>query len=263
MVIYEKAKPLTSIDLNYEVVGGKTPPTTFKKENTLWVDTDMEIGEHEFSYVEPTTRADGSDLQNGDVWIQTDIDKAPAGFNAIKKNELMIYPIKLNQWTGSKWKSVAGTLYQGGTATLVYTAGYSLIDNFSSYTVTAWDLTTVLGRPSDTFGLAKSGNNLIYTCGAGKQNVNLIPTFDLSKYSALVITVSAQTLNTSKGVRIGFVTWENRGADLFSAAAEIFKPGTYRVDLSKLTSSLYFSIRPINDTGYTGTLTISELTLEE
>lgn len=144
---------------------------------------------------------------------------------------------------------------------LIYTAGYSIIDNFSSYTVHNWDFSQPLA--SSSWGLKKSGNNLIYTCGEGKQNVNLLPIFDLSKYSKLVITVSAQTLNTSKGVRIGFVTWENRGADYFEAKAEIYKTGTYTVNLSSLNSSLYFAIRPINDTSHTGTLTISELTLEE
>lgn len=218
MAIVHKAKPLGGVSLNYEVVGGTTAPTTFKKENTIWVNTDMELCEHEFSYVHSgilkdanktgkatsttmfhatstslttqndaktaffeclpntryrisksvgnlwyiattqdapavgvpisilnatvdssttidivtgsnanylvvfvsnayeeaditvtcldtiDTRADGSDLQNGDVWIQTDIDKASVSFNAIKRNELMVYPYKLKQWDGSAWK---------------------------------------------------------------------------------------------------------------------------------------------------------------
>lgn len=169
---------------------------------------------------------------------------------------------KIVDWNGTTSNIIGkGWDWNGTTSTLFYTSGYSLIDNFSSYTVHNWDFSKPLAQGE--WGLKKSGNNLIYTCGAGKQNVNLLPIFDLSKYSALVITVSAQTLNTSKGVRIGFVTYDNRGNDTFAAKAEIYNTGTYRVNLSSLTSSLYFAIRPINDTSYTGTLTISELTLEE
>ena len=50
MLVYEKAKPLIGNMLNYEVVGGTTPPTTFKKENTVWVNTDIPITEHTVSY---------------------------------------------------------------------------------------------------------------------------------------------------------------------------------------------------------------------
>lgn len=241
MAIVHKAKPLGGIPLNYEVVGGTTAPTSFKKENTIWINTDVAIGEHEFSYVhsgvlkdtnktgkatstlifdagatalrtdsagrsvifeclpntscqihksagnlwyiattqevpasgvainilnstvdssatitvttgsnanylvvfvsnasvEPditltcldmiSTRADGTDLQNGDVWIQTNIDKASVGFNAIKKNELMVYPYRLKQWDGSEWQPIAGSLYQNDTTTLVYNAQTDLI----------------------------------------------------------------------------------------------------------------------------------------
>jgi len=143
--------------------------------------------------------------------------------------------------------------------------GYSIIENFASYTVHDWDFSTTIDKTQNgsTWGLEKSGSKLIYTCGAGKQNVNLNPIFDLSKYKTLVIKVSEQTLNTSKGIRIGFVTYENRGNDNFEAKDEIYNVGTYEVDLSGLTSNLYFAIRPINDTSYQGTLTISELTLEE
>ena len=45
-----RAKPLAGgIDLNYEVVGGTTAPTN-PKENTIWINTNVDIGEHMFSY---------------------------------------------------------------------------------------------------------------------------------------------------------------------------------------------------------------------
>lgn len=235
-----KAKPLSGVSLNYEVVGGTTAPTTFRKENTIWVNTDTVITEHSFAYEIPyieyidrlegltltagfinsdntigaqsspyydvyteeyidveygktytinysistsnqqwlgiaeyktdktfiqrivavnyvsgtnqiynytpsstdvtfvrlswstygnstTTMIETVTIANiGDVWIQTDINNAATKFNAIKKNYWMIYPYRIKQWNGSKWKAVAGSLYQSGTATQTYRAEENL-----------------------------------------------------------------------------------------------------------------------------------------
>lgn len=226
MIIYEKAKPLIGNMLNYEVVGGTTPPTAFNKENTIWINTGIEMGNHQFSYKDPyyiitdnlynpnnlqdgtlldpngledytiayfsitdyieipdnlqkmtlteyyTTTGAGHVWYNedkeiisaflkasgiheltppenakyirltqnknrethliltmeyystqtnlGEVWIQTDYEKASVGFNAIKRNELMIYPYKLKQWDGSAWKVLGGSLYQNNNVVQNY-----------------------------------------------------------------------------------------------------------------------------------------------
>lgn len=66
----------------------------------------------------------------GDIWIRTDIDKASVSFNAIKKNELMIYPHRAKQWIGSKWKSVAANmLYKNGDSAEICAAEYELIES--------------------------------------------------------------------------------------------------------------------------------------
>lgn len=110
-----RAKPLCGTSLNYEVVGGTTAPTSFNKENTIWVNTDTTIGEHQFGYTEPNT-----DVKTGDIWIPTDIDNATVSFNAIKRNELMVYPLAPKMWDGSKWSNVTGAIYQNGEAVFSY-----------------------------------------------------------------------------------------------------------------------------------------------
>lgn len=116
MAIVHKAKPLGGVSLNYEVVGGTTAPTTFRKENTIWVNTGVEITGHAFEYNAPNY------LTTSDIWIQTDIDRAPVGFNAIKKNELMVYPYLLKRWNGNKFITLGGALYQNGIAIQNYKA---------------------------------------------------------------------------------------------------------------------------------------------
>lgn len=53
MAIIEKARPIAGTSLNYEIVGGTTAPISFKKENTIWINTETPIKEHYFSYIYP------------------------------------------------------------------------------------------------------------------------------------------------------------------------------------------------------------------
>lgn len=187
MAIIQKCKPLAGgIDLNYEVVGGTTAPTTFKKENTIWVNTDVEITGHAFEYNAPNY------LTTSDIWIQTDIDKAPVSFNAIKKNELMVYPARLKRWDGNGWKSLGGALYQGGMATLVYSAGEVIFpDQYSTLTKGTGgdDGAHTATISSSKISLYSSwGNNGSYS-NASKAFV-YSPVIDFSQYTKLTVTYS-------------------------------------------------------------------------
>lgn len=143
----------------------------------------------------------------------------------------------------------------------VITQPYSFISNFGSYAVYNYDIAS---PPVDLFSLKASGDNLIYTSGHGKQTLVLNPPIDLSAYDSMTIKVSAQTLTTSKGVRIGFATGVSQAAgDERIAYVDVYNTGTYTIDLSNITNTAYFTIRPINDLGDTGTLTFSQLTLNK
>lgn len=235
-----KAKPLSGISLNYEVVGGTTAPTTFNKENTIWVNTSTPIEDHCFSYNDPseyteTTKSYNQkwsvesaylsntgavvtgdaywnitayiDISTGtsvtytgvtfvednrtnicfydssktlisvkamstgtnditssipsgahylrmcvrkndkndyktlyvyvitrtrisgpNIWFLTDIDNASISFNALKRNELMIYPHKCKQWNGSTWKSIAASIYRNSVGTEICKAANYLLE---------------------------------------------------------------------------------------------------------------------------------------
>ena len=106
--------------MNFKIVGGTTQPAS-PKENTIWVNTDVAIGEYQFSSAEPTARADGTDLQTGDVWIRIGTS-SNAEFNAVKKNSIYIYPQSCLQWDGTQFVSKEMKVYKNGewTDTLVY-----------------------------------------------------------------------------------------------------------------------------------------------
>lgn len=92
--------------LNFKVVGGATAPSN-PKENTIWVNTDVDITSWLFSATEP------SPAESGMVWIASGTSSTRA-FNALKKNGIYIYPILARQYIGGAWVIKTAKIYQSG-----------------------------------------------------------------------------------------------------------------------------------------------------
>lgn len=92
--------------LNFKIVGGTTQPAS-PKENTIWVNTDLEITGWGFG----TEPADY--LTTGGVWIKTSTN-GNVEFNALKKNGICIYPQSCMQWDGTKYVSKDVKVYKNG-----------------------------------------------------------------------------------------------------------------------------------------------------
>lgn len=92
--------------LNFKVVGGTSAPSD-PKENTIWVNTDAEITSWAFSATEPKTPAAGM------VWISVGVS-SPTEFNALKKNNLTVYPMSAKQYVGGAWVAKGSSSYQSG-----------------------------------------------------------------------------------------------------------------------------------------------------
>jgi hypothetical protein len=91
--------------LNFKVVGGTTEPTN-PKENMIWVDTNIPISSWEFSTVQPTG-------VTGRVWFKTSLVSSTP-FNALKKNNLQVYPSAVMQYVDGAWLDKSAKIYQGG-----------------------------------------------------------------------------------------------------------------------------------------------------
>ncbi len=92
--------------LNFKVVGNPQPESA--KENTIWVDTDAEITGWVFSATEPEAPSEGI------VWFSTGTSST-AGFNSLKKNVLMVYPMNAYQYINGAWAYKPAQIYQGGS----------------------------------------------------------------------------------------------------------------------------------------------------
>lgn len=96
----------TGAGLNFKIVGGTTQPAS-PKENTIWVNTDLEITGWGFD----TEPADY--LTTGGVWIKTGTN-GNVELNALKKNGICIYPQSCMQWDGTKYVSKDVKVYKNG-----------------------------------------------------------------------------------------------------------------------------------------------------
>jgi hypothetical protein len=86
----------------YTGFGGSAVP----KENTIWVNTDTAITSWEFSATQPTG-------VEGMVWFPTSISST-VSFNALKKNNVTVYPITAKQYVSGAWVDKSAKTYQGG-----------------------------------------------------------------------------------------------------------------------------------------------------
>ena len=91
--------------LNFKVVGGTSAPAA-PKENTIWVNTDVEITGWHFCAEEPN-------VAEGTVWITTGTSSA-AEFNALKKNGIQVYPMSAKQYISGAWADKEAKTYQSG-----------------------------------------------------------------------------------------------------------------------------------------------------
>ncbi|MBQ7858735.1 MAG: hypothetical protein IJ347_01185 [Faecalibacterium sp.] len=106
MATVERAIPVGGAALNFTVVGGTTAPAN-PKENTIWVNTDVEVTGWAFAAEAP------DDLAAGGVWIKTG-SASTTRFNAMKKNTIVACPLSCMQWNGSAWVTCEAKIYQSG-----------------------------------------------------------------------------------------------------------------------------------------------------
>ena len=89
--------------LNFKVVGNPQPENP--KENTIWLDTDVKVTGWNFSKTEPENPSDGM------VWIPIGTSSL-IGFNALKKNCIMVYPKSAKQYVDGAWADVTAKIWQ-------------------------------------------------------------------------------------------------------------------------------------------------------
>lgn len=91
--------------LNFKVVGNPQPSNP--KENTIWLNTDVPISKWHFDVNQPENMAEG------EVWFSVGVS-SETPFNALKKNNITVYPISAQQMVSGELKPVIAIVYQNG-----------------------------------------------------------------------------------------------------------------------------------------------------
>lgn len=94
-----------SISLNFKVVGNPQPENP--SENTIWVNTDVEITGWEIAPAAPETAVEGM------VWIEAGTS-GEIVFNVLKKNSIQIFPLSAKQYISGEWVDGEAQIYQNG-----------------------------------------------------------------------------------------------------------------------------------------------------
>lgn len=240
--------------LNFKVVGGTTEPSN-PAENTIWVNTSTGVSKYYFSPNQPVNMA------SGDVWFVNGTS-SPCGFNAIKKHELLVFPLSAKQMVNSSLKDVTAKTYKAGKwcewVTLVIqngadnseitggwkTVGLAQNENYAKYAPTATNHDDHVDISLNT------ANNGTWRGGVYVANNKI----DLKNVSRITCKYKASgDSNATIGLRI----WSNLGTgtiyDNAIAALSFVKDGTTHestLDVGGLSEGYTMGFT-LNASGYT------------
>ena len=220
--------------LNFKVVPYATEElmkAATPKENTIGIITTTPITSWIFSATEPTEPAEGM------VWIATGTPSDVA-FNALKKNEILVYPSFAKQYVGGAWVDVAAKSHQGGewvewfSGTYLYNV-YGDIEECTNVTGgweynSHWATTKSLTVNEKTFTVQVYNNSGIGTITPFTNNY-----INMSAYNKLGIEIKSMTNVGDFCFGVGNDVGTNTNFAAYSSASEI---GTHYCDISSVST---------------------------
>ncbi len=207
--------------LNYNVIGGTSQPSN-PEENTIWVNTDVEITSHVFSATEPESPAEGM------VWFSVGTSSATP-INLLKKdNIVMIYPTGVKQYIGGAWENKTAKTYQGG----------AWLD-WSLYLFKGTeDVTNISGGWTNSGGSFTIANGKITTTGAitlkNKTAVNMTP------FNTIFITCKITGSYAHNGVTFKVYNASGTAIGEVNIGMNVGTTVTLELDISGVSGENYF-----------------------
>lgn len=233
MAIIGNALTLGGAGLNFKVVGGTTQPSN-PTENTIWVNTSEAITGWAFSRDEPTTATEGL------VWIKTGFS-SPVTFNALKKEAIVLCPLKAQQYISGAWVEMTALSYQSSAwqdwYTWIVASGIGTLVEFG-YRRSGSNVTVTFDENGITIDAWGSSGNTAYVGTTNKLNV--------TDYSQLVIEIYRAGTGTEG--TIGLYPNIYTGSYGTAVVSSNMGAGTHTYDISNISGSYYLNCQTFSDT---------------
>lgn len=251
----------TGVELNFEVIGGKTKPSN-PKENAIWVNTSTAITGWAFSTEEPASPAPGM------VWFRTG-ELFSVSFNALKEENITVYPIKCYQYVRSAFVPRDAMAYINGEWIEWHLWLYRHGDLCESITG-GWDATFKQDSSWTVKQLNLNADNMSGSVTVA--NVNLMRctenAIDLSgkilymRYSAVVNT--GTKVYFCLRLHATLASGTEVGSDVIKCAAgDTINNGVLSIDCSSITVPVYVMADAISNSAVSATFTVHDVWAEE
>lgn len=179
--------------LNFKVVGGTAAPAS-PKENTVWVNTSTAITGWAFCMEEPETPAEGM------VWLFTGA-AAAAPFNALKKNNITVYPISAKQYISGAWEERGAKSYQSGAWADWWNGHLYEYGNLHERVTGGWTKDGYKAKGYTTINPPQFNSNHIYVTGQngyGPGAVGTVNQIDLNGRTKLCMLADVSYADTAQ-----------------------------------------------------------------
>ena len=227
--------------LNLKVVGNPKPESP--AENTIWLNTDVEITGWEIAPAAPEA------ITEGMVWIEAG-NSGEIVFNVLKKNSIRIFPLSAKQYVSGAWVDVGSQIYQSGEWKGWIDWDKWIVKNG------LYKLEMVAeGKPYDpsffatTFTVTEADGGIRFNQSAGTGMVywGLV---DLTDATKLTIEGDFRGRNSKYPTDYMMAVWSNIGAYInnFTLRAQLTDTGA-TLDVSALTGKYYVGFT-VRNTGY-------------
>ena len=190
--------------LNFKVVGNPQPENP--SENTIWLNTDVEITGWEITPAAPETALEGM------VWIGVGTS-GDIAFNALKKNAIQIFPLSAKQYVSGEWVNVKAQIYQGGEWTELWNG--VLFENADQYEdiTGGWVKGYSYGNAGTTATIDDTGIKLSTVSGS-QIIVETAKKVNLSGYSTLHANATVTSRTSSSANYLWLACTESSGMAL-------------------------------------------------
>lgn len=213
------------------------------QENTIGVVTQRDLTGWVFSGTEP------QGCEEGTVWFLTG-ERSVAGFNALKRNGIALYPLEAKQYGSGAWETVTARFFRSGSW-IPWWDGYlyhqgnlceDITGGWGAYAYKIYGSGSTAYQPTATFNadslrLAMTKPSSGYRAGT-LFSENAV---DLTGYFRLKVRVASLTGLSSAAVGIG-ISEAKENEFVQTARTEITDAGDYTLDLTGISGLFYINV---------------------